>query len=170
MKTLVICRHAKSDWSQNLPDIQRPLNARGEKDAPMMGRLLKAYEFQPDLILSSPAVRARTTAEAVASELGLDSSAIRIESGMYHEGPGRVLGLVQDLPNHINTAMIFGHNPTFESVARMLLGSQADLRMPTAGMVCIQSYAASWEQISPRNCSLQWFLIPRLVKSFRKGN
>ena len=68
MKTIVIARHAKSDWATGLSDHDRPLNARGKLDAPRMGQALNELGFQPDLIISSSAVRARTTAEIVAKE------------------------------------------------------------------------------------------------------
>lgn len=163
MKTLVLCRHAKSDWSYDLPDIQRPLNNRGRKDAPRMGKLLKSYGLAPDLILSSPAVRARTTAEAIGKELGFSGN-IRIENAIYHEGHGAILGLVQDLPDSAETVMVFGHNPILEHLAAYLLQARAGVVIPTCGIVCFEFHLSRWSALNPLMAQLKWFLIPRLIK------
>ena len=166
MKTIVFARHAKSDWTRDLPDRKRPLNPRGLKDAPMMGRLLRAYEFQPDAILSSPAVRALTTAELVAQELE-QAPAIDVREEIYDGGPGGILGLIQELPENIHSVMVFGHNPTTETLIQFCLQMRSGVTVPTGGMACIE-FAGRCAQLNPALSSLQWFLIPKLVKRFEK--
>lgn len=163
MKTVVICRHAKSDWSQDLKDIDRPLNGRGEEDAPMMGKVLFQNGFSPDLIISSPAVRAKTTAKAVAEKLRYQGD-VQIEAGIYHQGEGFILEMLKGLPDSVETVMVFGHNPTLEYVAANLLGSKGHITMPTSAMICMTSWAANWKGILPGSFNLQWHLIPKLIK------
>lgn len=166
MKTIVLARHAKSDWTQGLPDRERPLNHRGTADAPMMGKLLAAYGFQPDIVLSSPATRAKTTAQMVVQQLP-SPPRIQIEDQIYHDGPGTIIGLIQDLPDEHDSVMLFGHNPTTEHIASYLLQMRGGIVVPTCGMVCIEMSCNKWKQISPLFGNLKWFLIPKLVKKFK---
>lgn len=166
MKTIVLARHAKSDWSQGLPDRERPLNNRGMGDAPKMGKLLSAYGFSPDTILSSPAVRAKTTAQLIASQLS-SPPAIEIHNTIYEDGPGAVISLVQDLSDVHDSVMVFGHNPTTEQISNYLLQMRGGIIVPTCGMVCIEMSCNKWSQISPLFASLKWFLIPKLIKKFK---
>ncbi|MCB9234317.1 MAG: histidine phosphatase family protein [Bacteroidia bacterium] len=165
MKTLIICRHAKSDWSYDLPDFDRPLNKRGKRDAPRMGEAVAEFGIRPDLIISSPAARAKATAEAVAKKVGYDPGKIRFDRSIYDDGPGNLLGLIQDLAPDLQTVMVFGHNPTQETLARMILGARASLAMPTGSMVALDVGVNSWKQIAPENCGLKWFLVPRLLEN-----
>ncbi len=165
MKTLVLARHAKSDWNIGLPDFDRPLNSRGEEDAPRMGKLLKSYQFQPDLVVSSPANRARTTAELVTRELGHQGS-IQLEEGIYGNGHGTVLSIIQNLPDEAETVMLFGHNPTTENLVSFLLQMRAGIVVPTCGMICLDLSIAKWTQLNPALVQLRWFLIPKLIKRF----
>lgn len=162
MKTLILGRHAKSDWSFDLPDLERPLNSRGRKDAPKMGKLLRKYGLSPDIILSSPALRARKTATHIAEELGYESP-LQIEEAIYHEGPGAILGLVQGLPDEVDMAMVFGHNPIMENLAGYLMQSRSSIVIPTCGMLCFEFHIASWNALNPLMAQLKWFLIPRLI-------
>jgi phosphohistidine phosphatase len=165
MKTLVICRHAKSDWSHDLPDKDRPLNSRGEQDAPKMGQILQSYGFMPDLILSSTANRAITTARLVASELGYAEHNIRLEPRFYDTTPGMVLGLLQDVPEEVETLMIFGHNPTWELLGKLLLRSDGEVVMPTCGMICLEVPISNWQHLGAVPAHLRWFLVPRIFEN-----
>jgi phosphohistidine phosphatase len=162
MKTLVIARHAKSDWATGLPDHDRPLNGRGKADAPRMGRALTELEFKPDLIISSSALRARTTAEIVAREASYHQP-VRIESKLYEAGHGMITGMLQGLPDHVNQVMVFGHNPILEQLVVHLLQMQGSIVIPTSGMVCLESNVHQWSALQPGNCALKWFLIPKLL-------
>ncbi len=163
MKTLVICRHAKSDWSQALPDFDRPLNERGIKDAAALGKRLSGGEFRPDLIISSPAIRAKTTAESVAAAIGYELHAIRLEQSLYDEGPGNEMGIIQAMPELVESIMLFGHNPTQETLVRMLLNSESSVVMPTGAMAAFEVFG-EWRTIQAKKLTLKWFLIPRMVR------
>lgn len=163
MKTLLICRHAKSDWSLELPDFERPLNKRGRRDLEQMGAQLKILGFVPDLVMSSPAERAKTTAQFIADATGFKGS-IRFEKSIYEEGYGNLVQLIQSFPDTASKAMVFGHNPTLEQAAQFLLQSAGPVEMPTCAMLCLESHAATWEQAHPGKWTLKWFLIPRLLR------
>ncbi|MFK7922147.1 MAG: histidine phosphatase family protein [Bacteroidia bacterium] len=159
MKTVVFCRHAKSDWPDGTSDIERPLKKRGIENAKQMGSLLADHQFLPDRIISSPAKRAMTTANLVAEKLNYPSE-ISIIPSIYHEGAGNLMSLVQELDPAWDTVMFFGHNPTMEQTVRFLLQADKHYEMPTGGMACFESYAG-WEQFV-NTCQLRWLLVPRL--------
>lgn len=162
MKTIVIGRHAKSDWSLGLPDFERPLNKRGRRDAPRMGALLARQEFMPDLIVSSPAVRALTTAQMIAKELGY-SAAIREEQSIYDYGHGACVSILQDLPDEVGTVMLFGHNPTMENLIEYFLQMRSGVIMPTCALACIEAPQARWADLNPLSMHLKWLLIPKIA-------
>lgn len=162
MKTLVICRHAKSDWPSDVSDIDRPLKERGIQNADFLGGLLADQGFMPDLIISSPANRALSTARLVAKKLGYSRREIQVEPSVYYEGSGSLLQLVRDLPQKLDTVMIFGHNPTMESVVREILQIGAPVQMPTGAMACVETLSGGWSSLSARHAHLRWMLVPRL--------
>lgn len=160
MKTLVLARHAKSDWTQDLPDEERPLNGRGKKDAPRMGEILRSHGFLPDLVISSHAVRARSTAEKVADALGYTSS-IRIDNRIYLAGTSSLLSVIRDIPETAESAMIFGHNPDMEMMVQMLLSAKGMTPMPTCAFACLELHGP-WAETGKQPAALKWFLIPKL--------
>jgi phosphohistidine phosphatase len=162
MKQLILARHAKSDWSQSLPDDQRPLNARGLKDAPAMGKLLADFGLRPDLIVSSHAVRALTTAQLVARELG-HTQAIQIDRRIYLMGMESLLQVIRELPSEATSLMIFGHNPDMEQTLAHLLKSGAYTPMPTCAMASL-TLSGGWNTISLQTHQLNWFLLPKLIR------
>ncbi|MEM6262013.1 MAG: histidine phosphatase family protein [Bacteroidota bacterium] len=163
MKTLVLCRHAKSDWPEGIRDFDRPLKNRGEKDAARLGKLLYSHGFMPDLMVSSPANRAISTASIVQAELQFTQQIIQ-HASIYHEGTGSLLNLIDQLPLESDTVMIFGHNPTMEDTVRSLLRMNSPFQMPTAGMVCLESYSPDWQQFRKHFLHLRWMQIPRLQR------
>lgn len=164
MKTLVLCRHAKSDWPPGVSDIQRPLKTRGVNDATRLGQLLASHDFSPDLIITSPANRASSTAHIIAQELEYPTDKIQTVSEIYHEGVPSLLECVRNLPPSVGTAMIFGHNPTMEMAVTQLLGAKAEFEMPTCGMACFESWVDAWQHFDPSNLNLRWYLIPRMQR------
>ena len=163
MKTLVLCRHAKSDWPDGVRDMDRPLKARGQKDASQLGKLLREHNFSPDLICSSPANRALSTAEIVSQKLGYEGS-IQIDRSLYFEGESGLFGFISELPSIHDTVMIFGHNPTMEQAVARLAEMESMYDMPTAGMACFETNAHSWDQIIEATMRLRWLLVPRLAR------
>src|SRR5688572_32706614 len=112
MKTLYVVRHAKSCWADpGQEDFERPLNDRGKRDAPRMGKRLKEKDVNPDIMLSSPAKRALSTCKRIADVLNYEKEKIKTEPDLYHANDDTILSIVQRLKDKHNIAMIFGHNP-----------------------------------------------------------
>ncbi|HEX6954692.1 MAG TPA: histidine phosphatase family protein, partial [Agromyces sp.] len=123
MKTLVLVRHAKSAWGDpTLADHERPLNDRGRRDAPEMGRRLRERGTMPDAILSSTAVRARSTAEALAEALDVDGSGLRLDERLYGSSPETILDVVGELDDELTTAIVVAHDPGLSDLAYRLSG------------------------------------------------
>jgi phosphohistidine phosphatase len=122
MKTLLLMRHAKSDWKHaEMPDHERPLNKRGNKDAPTMGSLIKDKELVPQKILCSTAVRATETARIVQEKSGFTGETIFLDS-YYLAEPNAYLEALQTLPDDIERVMVIGHNPGLEGLLQILSG------------------------------------------------
>lgn len=146
MKTLLILRHAKSSWKHpGLPDHQRPLNKRGEKDAPRIGLLLYEESLVPDMILSSPAKRAAQTAQRVADACGF-AGEIQYIDAFYPGWPGSYIEALQCLPENVNITLIIGHNPGIESFLEALT-DEAET-MPTAALAWLHLPIESWPDLT----------------------
>lgn len=133
-RTLYLVRHAKSSWKTSLPDRQRPLNQRGLRDAPAMGRRLAARKVLPDLLLCSPAIRARETAELMATTLGFPQQSIQLAEELYLASPTQWLRVIEALPDQRRTVMLVGHNPGITEVARELAHREVQ-DLPTCAVV-----------------------------------
>lgn len=145
MKTLLILRHAKSSWDNpQLSDFDRPLNKRGKRDAPRMGKHLRQQGLIPDRILTSSAKRARKTATKVAKACGYTKKIKRLES-FYLAPPGVYLEKLQALPNKFERVMVVGHNPTMEQLVRHLSGQIKS--MPTAALAHFELSIQNWEEL-----------------------
>ncbi len=145
MKTLLILRHAKSSWdNSSLADHDRPLNKRGKRDAPKMGRLLAREDLTPDLIISSTAERALTTAEFVAISADYDNE-IQITRQLYHAGPEEYIEVLQQVDDTYRRVMVVGHNPGMEDLVEELGGQYH--RMPTAALVQFELPIDSWADL-----------------------
>jgi phosphohistidine phosphatase len=159
MKTLLLLRHAKSDWENaSLRDFDRPLAARGERDAPRIGKALRKRGPVPDLIISSPAARAKGTIEAVAKAAKLNPE-IRFEEVVYGASSPELIKLIRGLPDQKSCVLLVGHNPGFEDVCGRLTGSQQ--RMPTAALAHIEFQIDRWEDIDDGDGKLIWLLTPK---------
>ncbi len=145
MKTLLLLRHAKSSWDDpGLDDHDRPLNRRGRRDAPRMGRLLREEELLPDVVLCSTAERARETAEAVSEASGF-SGDTRFLRRLYLAGPSEILAAVRTVEADTRTAMVIGHNPGMEEMLAELTGAAEHL--PTAALARISLPVKSWKDL-----------------------
>ena len=144
MKTLTILRHAKSSWKdQTLADAERPLNARGERDAPVMALRLKEAGVRPSLIISSPAVRAWTTAKIVAKGISYPVEFLQREERLYHASPARIIDLLAEQDAGFNNIMIVGHNPGFTDLANHFVPDLTN-NIPTCGFVTISVDSDDW--------------------------
>jgi len=144
-RTLLLIRHAKSSWkNSDLEDIERPLNKRGIRDAPVMGQRLLARSLIPDLIVSSPAVRALTTAQAIAHEIGYPSEAILVDDELYAAHPQDVLDVVSVFDDRVQLAMVITHNPAITELANRFSEALIE-NVPTSGILTIE--ASAWSCI-----------------------
>ena len=168
MKTLILCRHAKSDWPDGVGDSKRPLKERGIKDAKNQGKLLSQRGVTIDRMISSHANRAISTARIIAKEVGY-TDPIEQDSSLYHQGAGNLISVVQDLPVEVDVAMLFGHNPTMEQTVQFFLRAERSIGMPTCAMACFEFFNSSWSSISPTSCQLRWLIIPRLKRKVLLG-
>jgi len=165
MFTLYLVRHAKSSWSNpNLSDFDRPLNDRGTKDAPRMGKRLKEREIAPDLMLSSPANRAITTCKEIASILGYDASRIKTDRRIYHAGEDELFTVLSELSDTQKVVMLFGHNPGFTLFANILF-NQHIMNIPTCGVVAGKLKIKSWSEIKAGCGKLEFFDFPKNKQS-----
>ncbi|NNC76586.1 MAG: histidine phosphatase family protein [Woeseiaceae bacterium] len=144
MKTLTIVRHAKSSWNNpGLSDKQRPLNKRGERDAPDMGKRIADAGIRPSLIASSPAVRAWTTARIVATQLAYPLEFLQRENSLYLASLNTILDVIVAQDNGFNNLMIVGHNPGLTELANFL-SPRLTSNLPTAGVVSVNIDQDDW--------------------------
>lgn len=149
MKTLFLIRHAKSSWDDpGLADKERPLNDRGRRDAPMMGKRLAERRIRPDMILSSPAVRALTTAETIARELDYKRKNIVVDDRLYAVEADDLLEVIRALGDNLECVMLFGHNPELTELAHRF--SRKITSLPTCAVVELTFDANSWSKIVNR--------------------
>jgi len=145
MKQLLLVRHAKSSWANpGQADFDRPLNERGHKDAPMMAKRILDRDIQIDLIISSNALRALTTARYFATVNGIAISDIVEHDFLYHAPPERFLKAILQIPDEINTAAIFAHNPGITDFVNQLTTTQI-YDMPTCAVFAITINTTSWK-------------------------
>ncbi|MFK7935212.1 MAG: histidine phosphatase family protein [Saprospiraceae bacterium] len=161
MKTICFIRHAKSSWKDfSLADIDRPLNKRGERDAPFMAKLLRGKQVQAEAIISSPANRARTTAGHFAEAMGIKPKDIIIKKGIYEAYAEDVLNIVQQIDNQYDTILVFGHNPTFTTIANLFTDNYI-ANVPTCGIIQIEANVESWKYFSAEAGKLTQFYYPK---------
>jgi phosphohistidine phosphatase len=161
MKTLYLVRHAKSDWgSAHTGDFERTLNERGMKAAPFMAALLKKKGIVPELVISSPATRALTTAELFCDTLGYPEKQIQQRIEIYRGGVLDLLKIIQQIPDTCASAMLFGHNPTLTELSNLLTGSYIE-SLVTCGVVKIDLDIESWKSANPDGGKLDWYDFPK---------
>ena len=164
MKTLFLIRHAKSDWSDGgLSDFDRPLNTRGEKDAPQMAMHLLGVGRVPQAIVSSPAKRAYTTARLFADRIGIPENDISLREDLYEASTATVLQAIRELPDHFDHVAIFGHNPSLTYVVQQFADHYID-NVPTAAVAIITGEVETWGKMMPEaGPSLDVLLRPKEV-------
>ena len=146
MKTLFLVRHAKSSRDDpSLPDRDRPLDDRGMQDAPKMGKRLAKRDVKPDLLLSSPALRALTTAHLIAEEVGYKLKDIVVDDRLYASSADDLLAVIRALDKKLNRVMLFGHNPEFTDLAHRLSSEIID--MPTSAVVEFNFDTKAWSDV-----------------------
>lgn len=162
MKTLFLLRHAKSSWKDGaLNDFERPLKNKGLGDAQLVGKLIRQRELSFDLVISSPAERARQTTQLVAMSAGLQAE-LRFDERVYEAGMRRLLTLITRLENTANTVLLVGHNPGLEELLKTLTGEVHT--MPTASLAGVEFDVDEWSQVKARTGKLTLFLTPKELK------
>ena len=145
MKHLLIVRHAKSAWSDaSLRDFDRPLNKRGEHDAPEMGARLKSRSLVPQQMIASPARRALRTAQLLAAQFDYPVADIEIVDGLYEAGTGDWLALIGALPEALECVLAVGHNPTITELANLLCPAARIDNVPTCGVLRLGYGSTPW--------------------------
>lgn len=159
-KQLYIIRHAKSDWSyKNLSDFERPINQRGKLNAPYTANILKQKGVMPDLVISSPAVRALTTAEIISKEIGYPVDQIDQQHRVYNAHVDTLLDLVHKLDDKYQSVMIFGHNPGMTFLASFLCREETE-RLPTCSVMALEFDVESWFAITEHSGECLFFECP----------
>jgi phosphohistidine phosphatase len=158
VKTLLLMRHAKSDWDADYErDHDRPLNERGVRSARIMGRLLARQQLIPDLVITSSAQRAHATAR-IGSEAGAWGIDPVVEPALYTAGPGDVLDVAGHAPE-VSRLMLVGHQPTWSMVVRTLTGESVEMK--TATIAVVELAIDDWDDVGPRTGTVAAVLQPR---------
>jgi phosphohistidine phosphatase len=163
VKTLYLVRHAKSSWADPLlDDIDRPLNNRGRRDAPRMGKRLRERELTPDLIFSSPAERAVSTSMLIAEKIRYDVWNIHTNARLYHATEDGLLAFTRQLNNANDEVMIVGHNPGLTDFVNSLAGKLITDNMPTCAVAGIRFDSNSWELVGWDKGKLLFYDFPKI--------
>ena len=161
MKTLYLLRHAKSSWDNpELKDFERPLSERGLRDAPTMGKRFVEEENDLECIITSPAMRAKTTAKLFAEAIGFQADEIASNPELYFAGTGMFLKAASLLDDDCSSAMLVGHNPAITDFANMMAKADID-NIPTAGLVKLQLNLETWSDIEAGTAQLEDFDFPK---------
>jgi len=165
MKTIMLMRHGKSDRENAKADFDRPLSKRGLKDVPRMANTIAKCGIIPELIISSPAARARKTAELFIKEL-MTGTKLKFEKSLYGESREAYLKCIKNADDDINILMLTGHNPEIEETAEFLTCKENEgisIKMPTSAIICLQAEISTWSGIKGGIFTILWHIIPKII-------
>lgn len=163
MKYLTIIRHAKSDWGNpDLDDIARPLNERGKKSIVLMGNYLQEQKINPDLIISSPATRAITTARGIAALIQYDLNNIQIEPVIYFGTSSAIIELLNEVNKQYDDVFLFGHEPILSSLIYQLTKTSLE-KFPTCAAFRISFDIKDWKEIGSKKSNCEFYVNPKLL-------
>ena len=161
MKTLLLVRHAKSSWDNfSISDEERPLNDRGKKNAPEMAKRLVKKKVMIDAILTSPAKRAKSTAEYFAEEHDLKKSKIKVVPDLYMAGKEAFVKAIRNAPKKADTIALFSHNNGITEFANILSNTRVD-DMPTCAVFAVKCPISDWSDFEPGNNEYYFFDYPK---------
>ncbi|MEN8303974.1 MAG: histidine phosphatase family protein [Campylobacterota bacterium] len=164
-KKLFVIRHAKSSWKDSsLDDFDRPLNKRGKLNAPFMGTKLKEKNVLPDIIIASPAKRAKSTAEVIAKKVNYSKNIV-FKKDIYDVGERAIRKILKKLDDKNSVVFLFGHNPDLEILVEEYV--EFDENIPTCGIVEIEFDCKRWRDISAKNAKLISFDYPKRYREVR---
>ena len=170
MKQLILFRHAKSSWDDDVDDVDRPLAPRGERDAPRMGKRLKSRHAQPGVILASHAARAQRTAELVARALEIAPKQLKTDRALYLASPDVILGVVASQDDAHSCVLLIGHNPGLTELVKRLLPNLALDNLPTSGVVAIDLATTRWKNSGSADAKLAYYDYPKNPEPFVTEN
>ncbi len=147
MKTLILVRHAKSSWKHNVIDHERPLNKRGQNDAEIVSKYLKSSDLKIDKVLSSDAVRAKTTAEAFVLNLEIDKNIMDLDHNLYDFSGYNLIKTIKDIDASVNNLMVFGHNHAITDFVNTYGDKPID-NVPTCGVTIIDFDIDNWADLN----------------------
>jgi phosphohistidine phosphatase len=166
MKTLYLMRHAKSSWKDaSLIDADRPLNKRGEHDAPFMGQLLAERGVIFDEIISSPAERSLATLQYICPLINFPFTKVKISPALYDASTMELIIVIKEIDVNIKSVLLVGHNPGLTELANYLSGNPID-NIPTCGVVELFYKRKTWQEIELGSCETGFFEYPK--KYFKK--
>jgi phosphohistidine phosphatase len=161
MKTLLLVRHAKSDWSEaGMNDIERPLNERGKKDAPEMAKRIRKKGVKIDAFLSSPAKRAFRTARYFAEAYDVKKDEIQLEKTLYGALPSQFDQVISLLKDKDDTVAVFSHNPGITEFANTLCEVHTD-NIPTCGVFVVQAEVEKWQDFGKAEKKFLFYDYPK---------
>jgi phosphohistidine phosphatase len=169
MVRLALLRHAKSSWADpGVRDIDRPLNARGQAAAPIMGQVLASLKFVPDCVLCSPSARTRETLGLITPHIGPSAATAVINDDLYLAEPSDILAALRALPENVQAALVIGHNPGLHELACRLAGTgdttqvmRLTAMFPTAALAVLSFPAATFKSLDPATGYLETFVTPK---------
>ena len=162
MKQLILIRHAKSSWSDySIPDFDRPLNERGKKDAPVMAERLLKREIKIDAFISSPAKRAKKTAEAFAKTYGIKKEKIKFIDELYLATPNVFSAVISAIDDKYDSIAVFSHNNGITDFANQLTETRID-EIPTCGIFAIKLRSKHWSEFDTAEKEFLFFDSPKL--------
>jgi phosphohistidine phosphatase len=168
MKTLTLLRHAKSSWSNpGLGDHERPLNPRGERDAPEMARRINEAGIRPSLIVSSPATRAWNTAKFLAKEISYPNEFLQRDNKLYGAGLDTLIRYLASQDSGFNSILMVGHNPGLTEFANYLVPDVTN-NLPTAGVLSVQIDSDDWDLRDAKSITLELYDYPKRVSTPRR--
>lgn len=161
MKKIYFIRHAKSSWKdETIDDFERPLNSRGKRDVAFMGKRLKMFEVKPDIIYTSPAVRAQKTAKELVKEMDYDKKKIKTIDTLFESSYEHYMELIHATDDQYASIFIIAHNPTITEVGERLSGAILS-NIPTCAIVCISFEVESFKDISEESGHILFFDYPK---------
>lgn len=165
-RKLIIMRHAKSDWNDHsLADFDRPLNKRGTKDAPRMAQWMVTQNLKPDILISSPALRAKQTASEVIKQLKLPEASVVFDKQMYLASTETLFNIVRAQNDECETVMLVGHNPGLENLALAItedqMPHQFDGGLMTTANIFLFHVETSWSNVKPKCAKFIQLMRPK---------
>lgn len=161
MKTLLVIRHAKAESAFTLSDFERPLNDRGKKDAPVMATRVMARNISVDAFISSPAKRAKKTAELFAETMKQTAEEIIFISSLYHAPPEVFFDVIKDMDDSFETIAVFAHNPGITYFVNQLVTTVRIDNMPTCAVFAVQAPVSQWKEFVRAKKEFLFFDYPK---------